>query len=84
VALSAATSPSHLDLQIRMGVDEDDEIEVDHHNWNAVARQQDLKHQGEIEEEAIDELPESLFDEDKPEVESGVDPHDLARDDVSS
>ena len=84
VALSAATSAADLDLQIRMGVDEDDEIEIDHHNWNAVARQQDLKHQGEIEEEDSHGLPESLFDEDKPEVDSGLQPHALDRDHVSS
>jgi twitching motility protein PilT len=84
VALSAATSPADLDLQIRMGAGEEDEIEVDHHNWNAAARQQELKHPGEIEEEAVDALPESLFDEEKAEVESGLDPHDLGPDDVPS
>ena len=68
VALSAATSPSDLDLQIRMGTDEDDDMEVEHHMWDEAARQSDLKQQGEIQEEAVDELPESLFDDDKPEV----------------
>jgi twitching motility protein PilT len=72
VALSAATSPADLDLQIRMGTDEDEEIEVDHHMWDEAARQNDLKHQGELEQEAIDELPESLFDDEKPDDTPGV------------
>ena len=72
VALSAAPSPADLDLQIRMGTDEDEEIEVDHHMWDEAARQNDLKHQGELEQEAIDELPESLFDDEKPDDTPGV------------
>jgi twitching motility protein PilT len=84
VALSAATSPSDLDLQIRMGTDVDDEMEVDHHMWDEAAHQNDLKQQGEIEEEAVDAQPDSLFDDEKPEAESGVGSYGLSRNEIPS
>jgi hypothetical protein len=67
-----------------MGADPDDEIEVEHHRWDDIAHQSDLKHQGEIAEEPVDAEPDSLFDDEKPEADPGVGSYGLSRDEISS
>lgn len=42
VALSAATTPADLDLQLRLG--EDPDIEVDHHNFQASGEEDERRH----------------------------------------
>ena len=52
--------------------------------WDEAARQNDLKQQGEIEEEAVDAQPDSLFDDEKPEAEPGVGSYGLSRNEIPS
>lgn len=51
-AMAAATSPADFDLQLRLGVDEDDDLELDYHNY------------GEMPDDAELELARSIPSED--------------------
>ena len=52
VALSFATSPADLDLQLRMGLSEDDEMTIEHHDYSAMSEQQMATPQSEEATEA--------------------------------